>query len=383
MPGNRFASRAAEPPGTGTDPDASARELLSDWCDAPSDETARLALERLFTEYAQPWCREITRGALRNYAVRTCDREDQAAETESDVLLRVTARLHSIRSGGAEPIEDLRAYIASCVYNSCFLRLRAGAPARTRLENRLRYLLRHDDRFALWDAGGAALTGYRTWRGQTAGKEAEVPSFPMRDPDRLLTQIFDQAAAPVIFGSLVAVAAEALGIADPKPPGGSPASKEISGQPPAAEAAIDRVRRLQRIWQEVLALPPNQRAALLLNLRDADGQGVIELIPATGIASFEELAAALGMQTPRLEEIWNDLPLEDNRIAQALGISRQQVINLRKSARWRLARRTVNNPENIGEIRASMGKERQNERKERQNGKAAALAKLFRIRRGR
>src|SRR5205807_8713166 len=60
---------------------------------------------------AQPWCREITRGALRNYAVRTSDREDQAAETESDVLLKVTARLHAVRLGGAEPIEDLRAYI--------------------------------------------------------------------------------------------------------------------------------------------------------------------------------------------------------------------------------------------------------------------------------
>jgi len=351
--GNRFASRAADAAGTSTGPDASARELLGDWRSAPSEETARHALERLFTEYAQPWCREITRGALRNYAVRTSDREDQAAETESEVLLKVTARLQSVRSGEAEPIADLRAYIASCVYNSCFLRLRAGAPARTRLENRLRYLLRHDSRFAAWEAGDFSLAGFARWKNQTGAKEPVVPAWPAREPDRLLTQIFEEAGGPVPMGSLIAVAAEALGVSDPRPPAYQ-TMREPAGQTPGVEAAIDRVERLRQVWREVLTLPPNQRAALLLNLRDADGQGVIELIPATGVATFDELAAALGISAARLEEIWNDLPLEDSRIAETLGISRQQVINLRKSARWRLARRTAKNQENMAAVPASI-----------------------------
>jgi hypothetical protein len=38
-------------------------------------------------------------------------------------------------------------------------------------------------------------------------------------------------------------------------------------------------------------------------------------------------------------ELWNELPLEDTRIAVILRITRQQVINLRRSARDRLARR--------------------------------------------
>jgi hypothetical protein len=37
--------------------------------------------------------------------------------------------------------------------------------------------------------------------------------------------------------------------------------------------------------------------------------------------------------------IWNELPLEDARIAELLGLTRQQVINARKSGRERLARR--------------------------------------------
>ena len=38
-------------------------------------------------------------------------------------------------------------------------------------------------------------------------------------------------------------------------------------------------------------------------------------------------------------EVWKDLPWSDLRIAERLGITRQQVINLRKCARERLARR--------------------------------------------
>jgi hypothetical protein len=45
------------------------------------------------------------------------------------------------------------------------------------------------------------------------------------------------------------------------------------------------------------------------------------------------------MSAENLAAIWNDLPLEDIRIAELLQLTRQQVINARKSARERLARR--------------------------------------------
>ena len=96
---------------------------------------------------------------------------------------------------------------------------------------------------------------------------------------------------------------------------------------------------LQRLWEELQQLPKNQRAALLLNLRDASGQGCITLFPATGIATGRQLAAALELSPETFAEIWNDLPLEDARIAELLGLTRQQVINARKSGRERLARR--------------------------------------------
>jgi hypothetical protein len=38
--------------------------------------------------------------------------------------------------------------------------------------------------------------------------------------------------------------------------------------------------------------------------------------------------------------LWNKLPMDDNGIAAFLRVTRQQVINFRKSAKERLARRT-------------------------------------------
>ncbi len=61
--------------------------------------------------------------------------------------------------------------------------------------------------------------------------------------------------------------------------------------------------------------------------------------PATGIATMRQLAQALEMSAESFAEVWNDLPIEDTRIAELLGLTRQQVINARKSGRERLARR--------------------------------------------
>jgi hypothetical protein len=109
---------------------------------------------------------------------------------------------------------------------------------------------------------------------------------------------------------------------------------------PAPESdVIDVRKRLERLWVQVCALPVRQRHALLLNLRDGKRGSALTLLPAIGIASVLGIAAVLEMTNDDLRQIWNELPLDDNQIARRLGIARQQVINLRKSARARLARR--------------------------------------------
>jgi RNA polymerase sigma factor (sigma-70 family) len=97
--------------------------------------------------------------------------------------------------------------------------------------------------------------------------------------------------------------------------------------------------KLEALWREIHALPSRQAAALLLSLRDEKGQEVISLFPLTGTATLRQIAAAIALPAERFAQLWSRLPLDDRTIADLLGASRQQVINLRKSARERLARR--------------------------------------------
>jgi len=97
--------------------------------------------------------------------------------------------------------------------------------------------------------------------------------------------------------------------------------------------------QLRSLWDEIRELPARQCSALLLNLRDEQGRGVVALFPLTGTATMREIAEVLGMPAERFAELWNDLPLDDASIAELLGVTRQQVINLRKSGRERLSRR--------------------------------------------
>src|SRR5205085_11863617 len=106
------------------------------------------------------------------------------------------------------------------------------------------------------------------------------------------------------------------------------------------ETKLDQRAHLEKLWAEICELPLRQRVALLLGLRDAQGRGVLALLPLIQIASLRQIAAALSLSAESLATLWNQLPLEDRAIAEAIGVTRQQVVNLRKCARERLRRRT-------------------------------------------
>ena len=97
-------------------------------------------------------------------------------------------------------------------------------------------------------------------------------------------------------------------------------------------------------------LEPTRQAFALLFTGDAKLWGIIwislwvalaaiALIADLGLAGFADLARAVGLGVEELAAIWDRLPLGDLEIGERLGIPRQQVINLRSSARQRLERR--------------------------------------------
>ncbi len=77
----------------------------------------------------------------------------------------------------------------------------------------------------------------------------------------------------------------------------------------------------------------------MLNLRDDQGRDRLALLTLTGLATRGDLARLLDLPEKELATLWGDLPLDDRTIARRFDLTPRQVINLRKSARARLARR--------------------------------------------
>jgi hypothetical protein len=142
-------------------------------------------------------------------------------------------------------------------------------------------------------------------------------------PERLLAAIFELAGGPIAFDRVIALAAEAWGIKDQPaesfetPEGES--RRELVDTSQRVDVLFEHRLYLSSLWVEVVKLPMLQRAALLLNLRDGQGGGVIAFIPHLGLASLAEMAEMLGMAVEQLSALWNELPLDDARGRRARG----------------------------------------------------------------
>jgi RNA polymerase sigma factor (sigma-70 family) len=327
--------------------------LLEPLLTATSDEHADEVLSQLIAGHAEPVIKGVIRFKLRFNSHHETQRAE-ADDLQQDVVLQLVSQLQRFRKlPGAHPITDMRGMAAVIAHRTCARWMRQQFPERHALKNRLHYLLTRQRGFALWDDdNGKPLAGFAVWQQQkkastAARKLADIENLPahIRAPKELaeaVASIFNYVGGPIEFDELVSGVAAIQGISDQ--PVESLTDDEDSGFEPATADPdpawrIEKKIFLQRLWEELKQLPVNQRAALLLNLKDASGFGCIALFPATGIATIRQLAVALEMPAERLAELWNELPIEDARIAELLGLTRQQVINARKSGRERLARR--------------------------------------------
>jgi DNA-directed RNA polymerase specialized sigma24 family protein len=271
------------------------------------------------------------------------DRED-VADVVSTVLLRVVRRLRDLTGpAAAGSIRSLDDFVATLTYNASYDFMRRKSPERTRHKNRLRYVLMHDERLAMWNGTAGPMTGLAQWRGVADGPSNFVltrddATNRMLDRNAIadaLTEIFEWNGQPVLLNDLARVTADLWLVAEQEFVDISLAAD--TGPDPTIQ--IEQRQYLDHLWSEVCELRAPQRTALMLNLRDSDGLNAVSLLILTGVATFDDVAAALEMEPARLAELWPQLPMNDLNIAGMLGVNRQQVINLRRSARERLSRR--------------------------------------------
>jgi RNA polymerase sigma factor (sigma-70 family) len=326
-----------------------------------SAEQADELISQLISVHAEPVIKGIIRYKL-HFSSHQAAQQSEADDIYQEVLLQLLAELQQLRRQPDEhPIADVRGMAAVIAHRTCSRWMRRQFPERHALKNRLQYLLTRQPGLGLWQNEDRKLVaGFAVWQEQKKAVFTVQPGH-LSDNEKLLAHIlrlksgkpqdlgdalaaiFNHFGLPVEFDELVSALATLLQIRDQPIESLAGDEDTVAFQLAAKEAdpawQVEKRIFLQRLWEELPQLPVNQRAALLLNLKDAEGRGCIALFPATGVATLRQLAEALEMSAEAFAEMWNDLPLEDAKIAELLGLTRQQVINARKSGRERLTRR--------------------------------------------
>jgi hypothetical protein len=306
--------------------------------EAADDAERRSAIERIVLS-AHPLIEQIVARS------RLLLRDDEVDDVVSTINYLLVRRLGDIVNGAAA-IQRFHDFVAAVTYRAIYGMMRRRFPQRTRLKNRLRYALTRTPRLALWGTPGEPAGGLREWAGQRCGlaparlSRNEVPAAALdpRHAPQAVEAIFRTVGHPLLLDDLVDVAAQLWGVTD----AASPVADDAVGYEDAgAERLLTSRQDLTLLWEEIRALPADQRAALLLNMREEGGGNGLALLVLTGIATFDAVAESLGVTAEQLAELWSALPLQDLRIASMLGVTRQQVINLRKAARARLTRRVA------------------------------------------
>lgn len=287
----------------------------------------------------------LIRGVVQSelYRRRSHSAED-VEDISNDAIVSLLGRMERLKSGpvSAVEIQDLDAYAAGIARRACSAWSRRRYPAFHRLRTRLRAMLKTDSRFAFWQASdGNWLCGKSSQRGADTAVSADFELFAAvrstARPAEILAEIFDRVAQPLYFNDLAKVCARLWAVED------TPETMESVDTKYSSEAVMehapDRCARLEQLWSELQQLPQRQCIALLLNLRDPDGECATSVLVLTGTASLRAVADLLGIEPLTFAELWPRLPLSDIEIAERLQITRQQVINLRKCARERLFRR--------------------------------------------
>lgn len=339
---------------TDTDP------LLLPYLTAADDDQADEELTRLLAEQVEPLAKSIIGYKLRVYFERSSAKE--ADDVFGDAVVRLLTHLFQLKhETHSSNIRNFRSYVAVTAYRACSEHLRRRYPQRHSLKNKLRYFLNHQPGFALWpNESGDLAAGFSHWQERSFTEEHKRGAARLLETladfqrealpnasglglslHELLKAIFDRTNAPLELDLLVSIVAQLWQVQD-APQADSEDKGELAQLADSRvsyAATLDQHSYLATLWSEIRQLSPKHCAALLLNLRDDQNESALDLFLFTGTASFKEIAAALGKSEEWLTEIWNGLPLADTMIADHLALERQQIINLRRTARLRLARR--------------------------------------------
>ncbi|MBK9767436.1 MAG: hypothetical protein IPP63_10635 [Chloracidobacterium sp.] len=340
-------------------PATSLDDLLLKFVHAPDEDVDR-ALGELYGQGIESIAAGILRRKLR-VSLRFED-DGHVNQAGLDLLSDIKAALlPMLQRMRAKPDEDhtgnLEAYVRTAALNAYRQYLRDKYPNRLRLRNKIRYILTTRPEYSIWKDGDVRLCGPAAWetRGRKSANASDIealreiltrdagPASGLDDNNKivqLIDELFKQTTAPLELEATVSIIWDLLGLKEAQLISETEQGFfDLPGKAVNIEERLDLSVSLRRLWDEICTLPVRHRRALLLNLTDGKGDNLIAFLPRLGITSIRGIAAALEYEREDFAKLWAELPLDDHAIAERMGLTRQQVINLRQSARAGLRRR--------------------------------------------
>ena len=271
---------------------------------------------------------------------------------------RLTALLRAVQKGERTvPVADLDDFARTSAEAMCRDYLRRTRPALAQLTNRVRLIATRGVGVVGWTTPkGQAVLGLPVW----TDRMPLEPPFPWSGQSRewwgrdhasvdgpalapTVVRVLEQAGGPVPADAVAEVIFEITGSVDmgprvdASPEGDEPELAVLDAGVGTDHLAVAR-RYLERAWKELLAMPPQMRAALLLSLRDHHGAALLPVFHCAGVTPLRLVAEALAMKPDEAAAIWAHLPWDDRAIGRRLGLTGLQVLNARTVARSRLLR---------------------------------------------
>jgi DNA-directed RNA polymerase specialized sigma24 family protein len=306
---------------------------------AHEHNSSEAAVRRVVDDHAAP--------LIQRMLARAVDRQmlsvDDVQDLTHDVWLRLLVKLRQlVADPECEPISRFDDYVGIVVRHALEDHRRRVDPPRAKLARRVHYVLTHTPTLAVWGMD-PVLCGVAEWRGRYtwAPTLEDWPRLPdvvgIHDLRTAVEQLLRTVGEPMRLMALIDTLAAASGL-----PGDRfvplDALTEVAATA-EAEGNLENRDYLAQLWCEIELLPLQQRRAMLLNLRLDTGDSIARALAALGVAGVRRQAKTLELQVEALLALWKELPLADRRIGSMLGLAPQQVVNLRKAARDRLARR--------------------------------------------
>lgn len=334
----------------GQDETGKAAHLLDTYLAERDPNVAADLLEELSSRHVAPLLVRVVSSRLSTHGSQ---HRAQSEDITSDAMVAFLLHAEAMRDGRVtDPILNFQAFVATLGRRACSRYFRSAYPGFHRVRNKARYVLDKYPDLARWQDGSEEwLCGLAAWSPteKSSGRvtyHLERPTefddlSEVKHPADQIAKIFHRVGKPMRINDLVLLLAHLWNVHD------EPAELEdddrMASSAAAADVELARREWLRSLWGQIGDLPLNQRIALLLNLRDSDGSCAVSLLVATGVASLTQIAQAVEYSPTDFAVLWRRLPLPDLEIAEILQLTRQQIINLRKCARERLARRMAHN----------------------------------------